>query len=74
MSKVLKNINIFAGKADPVLKADSAYPTWLFSLLEKSAAGPKPAEKYELHERLSVQYLRLQNRLRIKQVARSLKK
>ncbi|KAJ3064904.1 hypothetical protein HDU98_011684 [Podochytrium sp. JEL0797] len=68
MSKVLKNINILAGKADPVLRPDAEYPAWLFALLEQ-----KPKTVWAPEEQLSVQYLRIQNRQRIKAVALSKK-
>ncbi|KAI9332843.1 mitochondrial ribosomal protein L37-domain-containing protein [Obelidium mucronatum] len=66
MSKVLKNINILAGKADPIIKPDAEYPAWLFSLLEQSQ---KPKTEWTPEEQLSVKYLRIQNRQRIKAVA-----
>ncbi|KAJ3003538.1 UNVERIFIED_CONTAM: hypothetical protein HDU68_005659, partial [Siphonaria sp. JEL0065] len=61
MSKVLKNINILAGKADPVIKPDAAYPAWLFMLLDQ-----KPKTEWSPEEQLNVKYLRIQNRQRIK--------
>ncbi|KAJ3284852.1 hypothetical protein HDU79_007818 [Rhizoclosmatium sp. JEL0117] len=68
MSKVLKNINIFVGKTDPVVKPDAAYPAWLFALLDS-----KPKTEWAPEEQLSVKYLRIQNRQRIKAVALSKK-
>jgi large subunit ribosomal protein L54 len=38
---VLKGINVFQGKKDPVAMEDNEYPEWLFKLLEKPAEQPE---------------------------------
>ncbi|KAI8622371.1 mitochondrial ribosomal protein L37-domain-containing protein [Chytriomyces sp. MP71] len=71
VGSVLKGINVFAGKPDPVVKPDALYPAWLFKLLEQT---PRTLESMSAPEqKLSVQYLRIQNRERIKAVALSKK-
>ncbi len=48
---VLKGINVFQGKKDPVAKDDQEYPQWLFSLLDKP-------QVQQPHDELSIQHLR----------------
>ncbi|KAJ3233432.1 hypothetical protein HDU81_002291 [Chytriomyces hyalinus] len=67
---VMKGLNIFAGKADPIIKHDAAYPSWLFDLLKDK---PMSSQDLAPEQLLSVKYLRIQNRERIKTVALSKK-
>ncbi len=47
---VLKGINVFQGKKDPVALDDHEYPEWLFKLLDKPEEQP--------HDQMSIKYLR----------------
>jgi large subunit ribosomal protein L54 len=47
---VLKGINVFQGKKDPVAMDDSEYPEWLFKLLEKPVEQPE--------DKMSISHLR----------------
>jgi large subunit ribosomal protein L54 len=75
---VLKGINIFSGKSDPIAKPDSEYPSWLWSLLDKAKEGGSLQEmqnrNWTLQEQMSARYLRLTNRLKIRENALKSKK
>jgi large subunit ribosomal protein L54 len=47
---VLKGINVFQGKKDPVAMEDSEYPEWLWTLLDKPEEQP--------HDQMSIKHLR----------------
>jgi large subunit ribosomal protein L54 len=54
---ILKGINVFQGKKDPVALDDAEYPDWLWKLLDK----PEEQE----HDKMSIKYLRKQSKEKI---------
>jgi hypothetical protein len=66
---VLKGVNVFAGKSDPIAKPDSDYPDWLWTILDRKDEHGWPLEK-----QLDARFIRLGNRKRIKDVAVKLRK
>ncbi|KAI9333352.1 mitochondrial ribosomal protein L37-domain-containing protein [Zopfochytrium polystomum] len=68
---VLKGINVFAGKSDPVALADSEYPAWLWRCLDPD---PRAELGWPLETRLDAKYIRLQSRKKIRENAIKLRK
>ncbi|TPX34331.1 hypothetical protein SmJEL517_g02944 [Synchytrium microbalum] len=58
---VLKGINVYAGKSDPVAMKDADYPDWLWTL-----TAPKPKE-LATEDKLNFSYLRTRWRLASRQ-------
>lgn len=57
---MLKGLNFYKDKQDPVAMADEEYPSWLWSVLDKSsgdAAGVK-VDEGDLYGRFWFSYLR----------------
>ncbi|KAI8865810.1 hypothetical protein GQ42DRAFT_106679, partial [Ramicandelaber brevisporus] len=48
---VMKGLNIFKDKPDPVAKADGEYPEWLWTLLDPAQAVSDPDAKARLRIR-----------------------
>ncbi|KAJ3330720.1 hypothetical protein HDU76_005031 [Blyttiomyces sp. JEL0837] len=61
---VLKGINIYAGKSDPVAKPDSEYPEWLFRILDNHNTDKNMVWPVEMQ--LQAKYVRLVNREKIR--------
>ncbi|KAI8819046.1 mitochondrial ribosomal protein L37-domain-containing protein [Fimicolochytrium jonesii] len=57
---VMKGLNIFAGKADPVALPDNEYPAWVWRLLDP------PKKEWTEEEKLSMDYLRVVTKMKIK--------
>ncbi len=60
---VMKGLNVFVGKQDPVALPDSEYPEWLWSKLNP------PKRHFSPDEQISRAYIRLQGKQVIKKNA-----